>query len=251
MMACGDTGRDTQDFSKTLLTGLFGVSNVQVLTTACTHRNVVPSSGVLPSGSRALFICIKKKQASGKARGQHNPGNSEDTFGTIHNDNRGAGARSGRGAGAGAAAESRAAGAAAATARRTPCGGRDGGGGGGFKSPGRRRGRGGKYHGHGGGGGPAVRTSGGHSFTVTGVGQLGRADHVAGTGGAGWLGGGGGRGRGGGAWTGGGGSGFDDGFVRKTEGMVLFWKEPACFVQWTPCSFEVNGVSLSCVWLYL
>ncbi|CAM9516048.1 unnamed protein product [Ectocarpus sp. 4 AP-2014] len=44
-----------------------------------------------------------------------------------------------------------------------------------------------------------------------------------------------------GSGRGGGGFGFDDGCVRTTEGMVLFWKEPACFVQWTPCSFELDG----------
>ncbi|CAM9640017.1 unnamed protein product, partial [Pylaiella littoralis] len=29
--------------------------------------------------------------------------------------------------------------------------------------------------------------------------------------------------------------------VRRKDGVVLFWKEPACFVQWTPCRFEVDG----------
>lgn len=32
--------------------------------------------------------------------------------------------------------------------------------------------------------------------------------------------------------------------VRETAGMVLFWKEPACFVQWTRAPFEVDGVRI-------
>eukprot|EP00903_Cladosiphon_okamuranus_P019175 g17637.t1 len=182
----------------------------------------------------------RKSQAkgTGKARGQHIPGNKEDTFGNILNDNRGAGARTGRGAGAAAAADAGAAGASAATAQLTPLSDRDGGGRGGFKSSGRKRGEGGQFHGHGGGGGSTVRSSGGQSF------QWGRVDHVAGTGGGGWRGGGGGGGRrrGDRAWIGDGGGGFDDGSVRETAWMVLFWKEPACFAQWTPCSFELEGV---------
>lgn len=183
-----------------------------------------------------------QKKGSGKARGQHNPA-SEDTFGTVFNDDRGAGARTDRGAAAATTTGARAAGSAAGTAhaggRRTPRGGRDGGGSG-FKSPSRQRGRG-KLHGGGGGGGQASRASGGHTFTVTGVDQWGPFNQAA-SGGRRWQGG-------GGAWAGGGGR-FDEGFVRTTEGMVLFWKEPACFVQWTPCTFEVKGVSEICFILW-
>lgn len=41
---------------------------------------------------------------------------------------------------------------------------------------------------------------------------------------------------------GGGRGGYGDAGVVETEGMVLFWKAPACFAQWTPSMFEVDGV---------
>lgn len=33
----------------------------------------------------------------------------------------------------------------------------------------------------------------------------------------------------------------DDG-VKVTEGMVLFWRAPSCFAQWTPAEFEIDNV---------
>lgn len=208
------------------------------------HNQRVP-----PISSRAFVFIYwygfsarkQQKKGSGKARGRHHPGNSEDTFGSILNDDRGSGARTGKGAQPSSSSTSHvkpsAAAAAAATThsdRRTPRGSREGrggggGGGGGFKPPNRQRGRGKNGTSSGGGGGRA----GGHSFAVTGVDPWGPFPQ-----GGGWRSSGGARG--GGARARG---GFDEGFVRRTEGMVLFWKEPACFVQWTPCCFEVQGVS--------
>ena len=41
-----------------------------------------------------------------------------------------------------------------------------------------------------------------------------------------------------------GGGRVDASLVRTTDDFVLFWQEPACFVQWTACTFEVQGVSV-------
>ncbi|CAM9972694.1 unnamed protein product [Scytosiphon promiscuus] len=112
-------------------------------------------------------------------------------------------------------------------------GGRSGSGG--FTSKTRIRVGGGAYDrfsqggGHRGGGGSGA----GYEHGYGGGRRLGGSSN-----GRDWraVGGGGGGGGGGGRF----GSASD--CVRVTEGMVLFWKEPACFVQWTPCSFEVGGV---------
>ena len=43
----------------------------------------------------------------------------------------------------------------------------------------------------------------------------------------------------------GGGGGGDEDVVVETDRMVLFWKAPACFAQWTPSDFVVGGVRTS------
>lgn len=38
---------------------------------------------------------------------------------------------------------------------------------------------------------------------------------------------------------------MEEGGVRDSGGVVLFWRPPCCLVQWTPSPFEVDGVSVS------
>lgn len=72
---------------------------------------------------------------------------------------------------------------------------------------------------------------GDHPYPMTGVDPWGPFEHSPGAGSENRAGGnGGGR--------------VDASLVRTTDDFVLFWQEPACFVQWTACTFEVQGVSV-------
>ena len=41
-------------------------------------------------------------------------------------------------------------------------------------------------------------------------------------------------------------SAFDPSLEYSTENVVLFWQPPSYFLQWSPSSFVVDGVSYSC-----
>jgi ribA/ribD-fused uncharacterized protein len=35
------------------------------------------------------------------------------------------------------------------------------------------------------------------------------------------------------------------------DNMILFWKAPSCYCQWTPCAFTVNDVTYNCTEQYM
>ena len=41
-------------------------------------------------------------------------------------------------------------------------------------------------------------------------------------------------------------SAFDPSLEYSTDNAMLFWHTPSCFSQWSPSSFVVDGVSVSC-----
>ena len=44
---------------------------------------------------------------------------------------------------------------------------------------------------------------------------------------------------------------FDGSNIVETDTMVLFWKPPACFSQWTVSLFSLGGVSYNCAEQYM